>query len=241
MPERRVPVGWRLTTPDAALAFLPPELITEAGAPAEAAALGSLAARTILFRCPFDLRLEISPPAVRPVRITRDESVPGLTETGFKALVTMIAPSAQRSRTTPAVQISLNTMLITDAPATLILTPPFASTAFRDWPGTLVGGRFPLTNWPRALNAVLEWQDRDRAWSLRRGDPLAYARIDFGDPDAVPELVEAASTPALTRHFAQISNVVAFGRNVGPMFEEAARRRPARLLVPKKTGTPVWE
>ena len=37
---------------------------------------------------------------------------------------------------------------------------------------------------------------------------------------------------------AQVDNVTTFGRNVGPMIQQATERRPARLLTPKRTGCP---
>lgn len=237
MPEPCL-IGWRMQSPQAALAFLPPEPL-----PPEVArrAPGGLAERLFQLPAAFNLRMRISPRAVRPVRFTRVAEPGGLSEQGFKGLVTHIVPTAQRAPDRPAVQISLNLHLITDAPCVLQLMPPFLDDSFRAWPGTLTSGRFPLTHWPRPLNAVLEWQDWDRDWVIERGAPLAYFLPEFEDPAAVPELVEAATTPELTRHLKMVDNVSSFGRNVGPMFAEAARRRPPKLLVPKATGAPPWE
>ncbi|MEM6913468.1 MAG: hypothetical protein AAF511_05780, partial [Pseudomonadota bacterium] len=102
-------------------------------------------------------------------------------------------------------------------------------------------GRFPLRSWPRPLNAVLEWQDQTKPWVLKRGEPMAYIWLHFDDPNKAPKVVEAKLTPALKRHFAQVDNVSSFGRNVGPMFEQAAERRPSQLLVAKETGCPDFE
>jgi len=102
----------------------------------------------------------------------------------------------------------------------------------------VVSGRFPVRSWPRPLNCVLEWQDRDRDWVLRRGDPMVYLMFDFDDPAKRPRMVEATMTAPLARHFAQVDNVSSYGRNVGPMFQEAALRRPKRLLKPKRIGCP---
>ncbi len=232
MSERAL-IGWRTSSPQASLAFLPPVVLGPEGGP--------LAGRVIVARAAFSLRVRITPAAVRPVRFLRVEEPGGLTEEGFRGLVTPITSSARRDPARPAVQISLNLVLVTDAPATLSLSAPFLSDTFRTWPGSLVGGRFPLTAWPRALNAVLEWTDRDRDWVIRRGDPLAYLWPEFDRPDTLPDLVEAATTPALARHLRMIDGVADRGRNVGPMFAEAARRRPARLLEPKRIGAPVWD
>ena len=183
------------------------------------------------------MRIERSPPHVKPAGYRLMPEPGGISQAAFRGLVTPIAADAARNSDDPAVQVSLNLQLLTEEPCTLNLTSPFFSPGFRDWPGTLVCGRFPLHAWPRALNAVLEWQDR-HDWVVRRGDPLAYLWLHFDDPRKVPNVVEAALTPALKRHFAQINNVSDFGRNVGPMFDQARARRPARLLTPKRTGCP---
>jgi len=246
MPETiPVDVGWRNVSPQAALAYFPPEPV---GA-AESAALQRLhprgadradpAQRILQVRCPYDLRIRVSPPRVRPVRFTRVAEEGGLSEAGYRGLVEPILPSAQRDGATPAVQIALNLMMVTEEPCEISLTPPFLAPNFRHWPGPLTAGRFPLRSWPRPLNAVMEWQDRDSDWVLRRGDPMVYLWFHFDDPAKRPNVVEAALTPALKRHFAQVGDVSSFGRNVGPMFREAERRRPARLLTRKRTACPA--
>jgi len=234
MPEPvDVALGWRACSPQAALAQIPPDPLGPEG--------GALAGRVIVVRASFDLRLRLVRRGQGAARFERVEEPGALSPTAVAALVSPIVPTAQRSDAVPAVQIALNLMLVTDAPAVLQLMPPFLSPAFRDWPGTLVCGRFPLTAWPRPLNAVLEWSDPDRDWVLRRGDPLVYLMPEFDDPAKRPALVEAELTPALRRHFAMVDNVSSFGRNVGPMFDQAAARRPARLLEPKQTGAPRWD
>ncbi|MEL6479671.1 MAG: hypothetical protein AAFR17_20270 [Pseudomonadota bacterium] len=240
MPEALI--GWRPCSPQAALAFFPPEPLEASMADAlpPLAPAGGLAQRIFQVRCPYDLTIRRSPSGMVPVRFERVPNETGLSQAGFDGLVTPIDPTAQRAPARPAVQISLNLMLVTEAEAVLTLTPPFMAPGYRDWPGSLVSGRFPLRAWPRPLNAVLEWQDPGREWVLRRGDPMAYLWLTFPDPDTEPRMVEAAMTPALKRHFAQVDNVSSFGRNVAPMFAEAEARRPARLLVEKKTGCPEF-
>jgi len=245
MPEPIfVDVGWRNSSPQAALAFFPPAPIgageVEALAhlfPADGSA-NDLVDRIVQVRCPYDLTIRISPPGVLPVQFYRVPEEGGLSEAGFRGLVTPILASAQRSDATPAVQISLNLMVVTEETCALQLMPPFNSKGFRDWPGSVVSGRFPVRSWPRPLNCVLEWQDRDRDWVLRRGDPMVYLMFDFDDPAKRPRMVEATMTAPLARHFAQVDNVSSYGRNVGPMFQEAALRRPKRLLKPKRIGCP---
>lgn len=239
-----VDMGWRNCSPQAALAFFPPEPIGVGEVEAltqffpTCGPANDLAHRIVEVRCPYNITIRRSPPAVRPVQFFRVPEEGGLSEAGFRGLVTPVAAGAQRNDMTPAVQISLNLMIITEENCALQLMPPFFSKGFRDWPGTVVSGRFPVRSWPRPLNCVLEWQDPDRDWVLRRGDPMVYLMFEFDDPAKRPRMVEAALTAPLARHFAQVDNVSSFGRNVGPMFQEAARRRPARLLKPKRTGCP---
>lgn len=238
---RPVAVGWRHERPEGSFAFFPPEPLT----PAERACLGpgaeGLGDRILRVRAGYDLRLRISPPGVRPVRVTQVEQPGALSDRALNGMAERLTTDSWRDPERPIMQISLNMLFVTDEPAHLMLTPPFLDPGFRDWPGTLVCGRFPVSAWPRVLNAALEWEDRDREWLIRRGEALAYVWIAFDDPAKVPELVEAADTPAFRTHFRKISGVIAYGRNVGPMFEEAARRRPARLLTAKRLGTPPWD
>ena len=239
-----VDIGWRNTTPAGALAFLPPEPVPAEDAEALARLFpldgpeNDLARRIVQVPCPYDLTVRITPPEIRPAQFLRVPEASTLSEGAFRGLVTPIAPAARRDRATPTVQVSLNLQIVTEEECALQLMPPFLWNGFREWPGTVVSGRFPVRSWPRALNCVLEWQDRDHDWVLRRGDPMVYLMFDFDDPAKVPRLVEAATTPALTRHLERVDGVSQFGRNVGPMFQEASRRRPSRLLTPKRTGCP---
>ena len=215
MPSRR-PCSWPKTAEGRASGLSP-----------------ALLARIVKVRAAYDLRIRARRLGDGSTVFERVPEPGALSEGAYRGLVSPIRPSALRDPAMPAVQIALNLQLITEAEATLSLMPPFLEPAFRDWPGSLVCGRFPLRAWPRALNAVLEWQDPERDWVIRRGEGLAYLAIDLQRPDARLALFEAALTPALKRHFARIDNVSVFGRNVAPMFAEAAARRPVRLLERK--------
>ncbi|MEM7190127.1 MAG: hypothetical protein AAF439_10995, partial [Pseudomonadota bacterium] len=192
MPDRAIPVnvGWRNCSAQASLAFFPPEPLGGADAELAAPMQEALGARILQVRCPYNLRLRRSPPGMRPAGFKRIPEEGGLSQVGMKGLVTPIAQSALRDPEVPALQISLNLMLLTEEECALNLTSPFFAPSFREWPGTLVSGRFPLRSWPRPLNAVLEWQTHND-WVLRRGDPMAYIWLHFDDPDKVPNVVEA--------------------------------------------------
>ena len=232
MSRHEVLLGWRNLSPQAALAFPPPRLVAEMPS-AEAA--GPLAERLVAIRAGGSVRARLvrGPGAAMDVGLMREPGA--MSPEAFHGLFHRVEPSSQRNGEVPAVQMALNIQFVCEEEASLQLLPPVFEPGYRSWPGTLVCGRFPLRAWPRPLNAVLEWDDPARDWTLTRGEPVAYALIDFHDPRARPRLVEARSTPALTRHLARIDDVSSVGRNVGPMFREAAERRPARLLEPKTT------
>ncbi len=239
MTLRQVDLGWRNSSPQAALAFFPPEPL----AGTDAAALFPMAAgwsagadlgrRIFVVRSPFDVRIRLVRQPGQPAAFRRVPEPGAISENAFRGLVTPILPYAQRHPDVPACQIALNLFFVSDEPCSIQLMPPVFWRGFRDWPGSLVCGRFPVAAWPRPLNAVLEWHDHDRDWVLKRGDPLACVMPLYDDPNTVPRLFEARLTPALKRQVAMVDDVSSVARNVGPMFEEAARRRPRRLLEPK--------
>jgi hypothetical protein len=237
-----VDLGWRNSSPQASLAFFPPEPLssTEAATllrlfPAWTTA-ADLARRVFVVRAPFAVRIRLVRQSGRAAGFRLIEEPGSISPNAFKALVTPILPQAQRHPDVPACQISLNLYFVSEAPCSIQLMPPVFWDGFRTWPGSLVCGRFPVRSWPRPLNAVLEWHDLERDWVLRRGDPLACVLPLYDDPALVPRLFEARLTPSLQRQIAMVDDVSSVARNVGPMFAEAERRRPRRLLEPKIVG-----
>ena len=237
---REVLLGWRNSSPQASLAFFPPVPLSQTDDGALANLLPALgdhrgfADQTYVIRSPWTVRM-------RPQRTPKGETVfgianqPGhLSQEAFRGLGEPFKTDAWRKAENPIFQLSLNLFFISDEPCSVQLMPPFLSPSYKNWPGTLICGRFPITNWPRPLNAALEWQQADGEWALNRGDPIAYVQAIYDDPNVVPTLVEAEMTPELKHHTRQIDNVALYARNVSPMFERAEQARPARLLEPKK-------
>jgi hypothetical protein len=129
-------------------------------------------------------------------------------------------------------QLRLPFFFVTDAPCMLNLLPPFLSAGIRRWPGTMAAARFPLTIWPQTLNWAFEWDRPDEALALQQGEPLAYALFEFNKPDARPTLVEAALTPELEEYRKGMQEIHHVTPRIEEVWEQAAARRPARLLVP---------
>lgn len=221
-----IDIGWGNTWPQAAFAFPKPRLLEDDRLPP------ALRGRIVELRCAIDATLRYDPSAANECALVEGSR---LRRAGFEGMVTGFAGPSRRRPDVPVVQIALNIFFVTDAECSLILTPAWLAEGPRRWPGPMVGGRFPFRSWPRPLNLAIEWEDRDRDWVLARGEPVAYVQFDLPDPESTVRLVEAASTPGLSRHRKAIDNVSSVTRNVQPMFLEAARRRPASLLTPKDT------
>jgi len=240
--KREVFLGWRNSSPQAALAFFAPEPLSktdEVGLSTlfpEFAQDGALANRVFVVRSPFNMRIRLGRGQNGQAGFRLIEEPGSMSVNAFRGLVSPIVPTAQRDPDVPACQLAMNLVMISDEPCSLQLMPPFLSPDFRNWPGSLVCGRFPLRAWPRPLNAVLEWHDKQRDWVLKRGEPLAYLMAIYDDPSVSPRIVEATLTPALKRQLSRVDDVSSYGRNVGPMFAEAERSRPKKILVPKLTA-----
>jgi hypothetical protein len=224
MAEKTVDIGWINTWPQAGFAFPRPRLLDDDRVPA------SLRGRIAVLYSPVDAVLRYAPDAPQGCVLAKGSR---LRQAGFEGLVTCFEEQARRRADIATVQIALNVVFVSDARCTLSLMPAFLSDGPRAWPGPLVAGRFPFRDWPRPLNLAIEWEDTDRDWVLRRGEPVAYVLFDLPDPTATVRLVEAEATPELARHRRAIDGVATIGRDVRPMIERAGQRRPARLLKPK--------
>lgn len=238
--QREVLLGWRNSSAQASLAFYRPIPLSQTedgkaiGATQSLPGNPGFAERTYVIRSPWNF-------CVRTQKNDSGETVFGLvnapgslSQEGFRGLGEPFKPDAWRVAENPVFQLSLNLFFISDEPCSVQLMPPFLSPTFRSWPGTLICGRFPITNWPRPLNAALEWQATDQDWVVKRGEPIAYVQPIYDDPNVVPTLVEAEMTPALKRHSRKVDNVALYARNVSPMFIRAEETRPPVLLEPKK-------
>jgi len=238
--KREVLLGWRNSSPQAALAFYPPVPLAETedgrahGSALALPGVPGFAEHTYVIRSPWNVQVRAQK---QPSGETLFGLVPGpggLSQEGFRGLGEPFKPEAWRVAENPVFQLSLNLFFISDEPCSVQLMPPFLSPTFRKWPGTLICGRYPITSWPRPLNAALEWQQQSEDWVVKRGEPIAYVQPIYDDPDVVPVLVEAEMTPALKRHATKLDNVARYARNVSPMFERAEETRPPVLLKPKK-------
>ena len=100
-------------------------------------------------------------------------------------------------------------------------------------PGTIFGGRFPVSVWPRPLMWAFEWHDPMRDIVLRRGEPLFYVQFEAEGPERPVQMVEAERTDELMAYLDKLSGVVNYVSQTFGLFKAAEAIRPRKLLVPK--------
>jgi hypothetical protein len=100
-------------------------------------------------------------------------------------------------------------------------------------PGTIFGGRFPISIWPRPLMWAFEWHEPQKDLILRRGDPLFYVQFEGMDPSRAVQVVEAEKTAELQAYLDKLSGVVNYVSQTFSLFKAAEAVRPRKLLVPK--------
>lgn len=132
----------------------------------------------------------------------------------------------------PVIQLRLPFFFVTDERVMMSVLPPFLDAHMRRWPGTVVAGRMPVTDWPQDLAWGFEWDRPDEELVLKQGEVLAYTMFEFDHPNKRPRLVEAELTPELDEFRQGMQGVHHLTPDIEALWESARTRRPARLLVP---------
>lgn len=152
-----------------------------------------------------------------------------------KVLNTLISaepPERWRDPNKPVLRMKLPFFFVTDEPCMASIVPPFLSPSMRKWPGTVVAGRYPVTDWPQSFSWALEWDKFDEELIIRQGEPLAYAMFEFNNPNKRPKLVEATLTDELAEYRAGMDSVHHLTDQIEELWGKARERRPAKLMVP---------
>jgi len=183
--------------------------------------------------CPFDLRL----------RCEKKEldyevySVPDGTrvdEELIKRNLNLMPKDSWRNQNHPVIQIECPYAFIADDEVYLTQLPPFLSFNSSYWPGTLISGRFNITNWPRTLSWAFEWFDLSQDLILKRNSPWFYVFFESESPESVFKLVEAEYTDDLKKFKNSMLHTPRYVSNTWSLFKTAKQRRPKKLLVEKK-------
>lgn len=186
--------------------------------------------------CPFDLHLKLGKNdkgQVVLVNAAGERSAVGKQK--LDQLVHLAPQTAWRDPARPVLQIKTPWRFVADEPTWISQLPPFNHYNSAPWPGLLIGGRFPLQDWPRLLMWAFEWWDTRRELVLKRGEPWFYLRFETADPAQPVRLVEAEMTGELREFCKGLDGVTSYVNQTRQLFETAHSRRPERLLK-KKAG-----
>ncbi|NJM83687.1 MAG: hypothetical protein HC844_15585 [Tabrizicola sp.] len=237
-----VTVGWFLTSDKNAVLYDPPErLIVRPSNKAHAKSAGrcpaviQLESRYFVVKCPFDIHIGFKRDEKgKAVLINRAGSASPIRANKLGDLMVLVNEAEWRYPDRPTVQMMLPYCFVADEMVYLSEVAAFAH--YRPDPllGTIFGGRFPLTIWPRPLMWAFEWHEPQKDIVLRRGEPLFYVQIEAVDPARPVQLVEAERTPELAAYLDKIGGAVNYVNQTFGLFKAAEAIRPKRLLVPKR-------
>jgi hypothetical protein len=169
----------------------------------------------------------------RAVLVNRVGAASAIRSGKLNEVLTLVNEAEWRFPDRPTVQLHLPYCFIADEPVWMSQLAAFAHYRPDHLPGTIFGGRFPVSIWPRPLMWAFEWHEPGKDLTLRRGEPLFYVQFEGMDPSRPVQLVEAEKTPELTAYLEKLSGVVNYVNQTFTLFKAAEALRPKRLLVPK--------
>lgn len=236
-----VTVGWFLTSDKGAVLYDPPERLTirppnrgHAKSAARCPAVIQLESRYFVVKCPFDLHIGFKREENgKAVLINRSGAASPIRANKLGEVLSLTNEAEWRFPDRPTLQLTLPYCFIADEMVYLSEVGAFAHYRADPLPGTIFGGRFPLSIWPRPLMWAFEWHEPEKDLILKRGEPLFYVQFEGVDPSRPVQLVEAERTPELTAYMDKIGGVVNYVSQTFGLFKAAEALRPKKLLVPK--------
>jgi hypothetical protein len=242
---RTAEVGWIIDADKAGFIWAAPQKLSRHEVPGRHAksvrfcpAMLDHEARLVEVTCPIDLHLRIGKNeqtgAPVLVNVAGDRST--IRSRHLNEMVALVAPKEWRQPARPILQVITPYLFLADEPVYLNQMPPFAHYVTPPWPGTLIGGRFPINIWPRHLMWAFEWADPKQDLILRRGEPWFYLKFETQDPSRPIRLVEAEMTAELREYLKGLSSVTNYVNRTFSLFSVARDRRPKTLLVPKRAS-----
>ena len=155
----------------------------------------------------------------------------------LNAFINAEPPDRWRDPKKPVLRFKIPFFFVTDEPCMVSIVPPFLSPGMREWPGTMVAGRYPVTDWPQSVSWALEWDNFDQELIIRQGEPMAYAMFEFDNPNKRPKLVEAELTEELSEYRAGMDGVHHLTDQIEELWQKARKRRPEKLMTPISEDT----
>lgn len=236
-PEN-IDIGYCLADPAGGFAFQPPRTVVSgrsrplgARAVQNCPAVNSLERHLVEIPSPIALRMSLfSQDGELALRINQAGTL--ARPEVLNRMLSVEPPQRWRDPRKPVLQLKLPFFFVTDEPCWAVILPPFLAPQMRRWPGTMVAGRYPVSDWPQSLSWALEWDALDQELVIRQGEVLAYAMFEFDAPHKRPRLVEAELTEELAEYRAGMDGVHHLTDRIEDLWATARARRPARLLKP---------
>ena len=239
--KRAVEVGWALANQTASFIWDAPRPFTRKLPKARSSkavnacpAVLDYEARHFTVPCPIDLHLRcVHKPGEMPKLMNMAGEHSAVRDQQLNKMGTIQKPSEWRDPTRPVFQIATPYVFISDEPVYINQTPPYLDYGYQEWPGILIGGRFPIQNWIRPLMWAFEWVDTSKDLILKRGEPWFHVRFEVEDPSRPVRLVEAEVTPEVRSFIAGANDVANYVGQTFSLIETAKQRRPKQLLFKK--------
>ncbi len=236
-----VMVGWFRANDKGGLLYDPPERVSfrqtnraHAKSAARCPAVIQMESRYFLVRCPFDLHIGFDRDKDGKAKLVNRAGIASpVRGSKLGELLTLVSEVEWRYPDRPTIQLILPYVFVADETVYMTQLAPFAHYRPDPLPGTIFGGRFPVSVWPRQIMWAFEWHEPQKDIVLRRGDPLFYVQFEHDGPERPVQLVEAEKTPALMAYLDHIGGIVNYVNQTFSLFKAAEAARPARLLTPK--------
>lgn len=236
-----VVVGWLRDIAKGGVLYDPPERVAfrdvnraHAKSAARCPAVINLESRYFVVRCPFDLAVGfVRDKDGRPGLVNRAGAASTIRTNKLNDVLSLVSEAEWRYADRPTLQLKLPYVFVADEPVYLAQLDAFAHYRKVPLPGTIFGGRFPISVWPRPLMWAFEWHNPGVDLVIRRGDPLFYVQFEADGPERPVQLVEAERTPELLAYLEHISAAVNYVNQTFSLFKAAEAARPVRLVTPK--------
>jgi hypothetical protein len=234
-------VGWFRTTDKNAVLYDPPERVSfrqtnrvHAKSAARCPSVIQLEGRYFMVKCPFDLQIGFArDDKGRAVLVNRAGAASPVRSSKINEILTLVNESEWRYPDRPTVQMILPYCFIADEMVYVTQLSAFMHYRKDPLPGTIFGGRFPVSVWPRPLMWAFEWHEPEKDLVLRRGEPLFYCQFEGMDPSRPVQLVEAERTAELAAYMEAVGGAVNYVNQTFSLFKAAEAMRPKKLLVAK--------
>ena len=234
-------VGWLRDSDKGGVIYDPPERLisrqmnrTHAKSASRCPAVIQMESRYFMVKCPFDLNIGFTrDDKGKAVLVNRSGSASSIRANKLNEVLTLVNEAEWRYPDRPTIQLKLPYLFICDEPVYITQLGPFAHYRRDSLPGTIFGGRFPVSIWPRPLMWAFEWHEPDRDIVLKRGEPLFYVQFEGDQADRPVQLVEAEKTAELQAYLDHVSGAVNYVNQTFSLFKAAEAARPAKLLKPK--------